>query len=84
MLMVSCNLFCSYVQNSQEMFALEVRQEALLERLRHLKQQLDQLQGNKGVTATVSHTTPVPVIGAAAHSSPLKVNLQEFIQIYTL
>ncbi|XP_071514096.1 uncharacterized protein [Panulirus ornatus] len=64
-------------QNSQEMFALEVRQEALLERLRHLKQQLDQLQGNKGVSSTVTPTAPVSVIGAAAHSSPLKMSLQE-------
>ncbi|XP_071514094.1 uncharacterized protein [Panulirus ornatus] len=63
--------------NSQEMFALEVRQEALLERLRHLKQQLDQLQGNKGVSSTVTPTAPVSVIGAAAHSSPLKMSLQE-------
>nr|XP_045626035.1 aminoacyl tRNA synthase complex-interacting multifunctional protein 2-like isoform X3 [Procambarus clarkii] len=60
-------------KNSDGVAALEVRQEALLERLQHLRQQLDHLLGNKvAATQVSSRSTFHPAIGAAAYSSPFK------------
>ncbi|XP_042219433.1 uncharacterized protein LOC121864473 isoform X5 [Homarus americanus] len=58
-------------QKSEDVSSLEVRQEALLERLQHLRQQLDHLLGNKVVTSN-PNTTLHSVVGAATHSSPVK------------
>ncbi|XP_042219431.1 uncharacterized protein LOC121864473 isoform X3 [Homarus americanus] len=61
---------------SEDVSSLEVRQEALLERLQHLRQQLDHLLGNKVVTSN-PNTTLHSVVGAATHSSPVKMGGEE-------
>ncbi|XP_042219434.1 uncharacterized protein LOC121864473 isoform X6 [Homarus americanus] len=63
-------------QKSEDVSSLEVRQEALLERLQHLRQQLDHLLGNKVVTSN-PNTTLHSVVGAATHSSPVKMGGEE-------
>lgn len=76
----TCTLLGFWCQNGPDVAALEARQEAVLARLRSLKAQLDQVQGNKVATPSPS-VSATPAVGAAAHASPLKVRKVQISRI---
>lgn len=70
---VTNHTVCLHAQGNSDMAALEGRQEAVLEKLKLLKDQLDVILANKLISSSSIQTLTTSAMGAAAHSSPVKV-----------